>query len=122
MSDIQNKFYSSIAAHYHEIFPYNPMQLQFVEKQVGGLQGKQIIDAGCATGELAFQLAQKGAEVSAIDLNDDLLDKAKSTKLHPGLTFFKMDMLEIPNYFPHEQFDVVLCFGNTLVHLPTEAI
>lgn len=119
MSDKQNRFYSSISKYYSEIFPYNPAQLHYIERQAGSLSGKKIIDAGCATGELAYALAKKGAEVSGLDVNDDLLNTARATKSHPGLTFFKKDMLEIPDYFPHNQFDVVLCFGNTLVHLPS---
>jgi glycine/sarcosine N-methyltransferase len=119
MKDTQNVFYSSISKHYHEIFPYNPVQLKFVEKNCGGLAGKRILDIGCATGELAFQLANAGAEVTGIDLNDDLLQQAESEKHHPRLTFQKGDMLKLAEDFKGQQFDAVLCFGNTLVHLPS---
>lgn len=119
MKDTQNEFYSSISKHYHEIFPYNPAQLKFVDRNCGGLAGKKILDIGCATGELAFQLAIAGAEVTGIDLNDDLLHQAKSEKQHPKLTFQKGDMIKLEEYFNTRQFDAVLCFGNTLVHLPS---
>ncbi len=119
MKDTQNEFYSSISEHYHEIFPYNPAQLKFVERNCDGLAGKKILDIGCATGELAFQLATAGAEVTGIDLNEDLLQRAESEKQHPNLTFQKGDMLKLEDDFIGRQFDVVLCFGNTLVHLPS---
>lgn len=93
------------------------MQVKFVENKLGELSGKEILDIGCATGELAFNLSDKGAKVIGIDLNEDLLNQAKSNKVKAGLQFQVGDMLELKNDFQQNQFDSVLCFGNTLVHL-----
>jgi glycine/sarcosine N-methyltransferase len=120
MADAQNKFYSSISKYYSEIFPYNPAQLHFVEKSSTGLDGKKVLDIGCATGELAFQLAKSDAEVTGIDLNEELLNRAKTGKIHPKLVFQAGDMLHLKNDFRQDDFDIVLCFGNTLVHLPSQ--
>ncbi len=117
MKDEQNEFYTSISKYYSEIFPYQPVQLQFVKKRVGELAENNILDIGCATGELAFQLANAGAKVTGIDLNEDLLKQAKTTKIHPNLCFQTGNMLELETDFQPGLFDVVLCFGNTLVHL-----
>ncbi|MCF6356652.1 MAG: class I SAM-dependent methyltransferase [Draconibacterium sp.] len=130
MNEKQNKFYTSISEYYSNIFPYNPMQLQFVKNCVGNLSEKQILDIGCATGELAFNLASKNANVIGVDLNEDLLKQASgNSRLQPAELNRKMkfatprfqigDMLELETDFKPEQFDAVLCFGNTLVHLPT---
>jgi glycine/sarcosine N-methyltransferase len=118
--DNQNRFYTSISKYYSEIFPYNPAQLNFVKNRVGELNEKQILDIGCATGELAFQLAQAGAKVTGIDLNKNLLEQAKTNKIHANLTFQFGNMLNLKNDFQQDQFDAVLCFGNTLVHLEDE--
>ncbi|MBW6537135.1 MAG: class I SAM-dependent methyltransferase [Mariniphaga sp.] len=122
MADSQNKFYTSISKYYSEIFPYNPAQLQFVKRHAIDVTGQQILDIGCATGELAFQLAKSGAVVTGIDLNEDLLQQAKAGKMHPKLTFQKGDMLELKSNFQSETFDKVLCFGNTLVHLTSHKL
>jgi len=119
MNEEQNQFYSSISKYYSEIFPYQPAQLQFVKNRVGELNNKNILDIGCATGELAFQLAGNGAKITGIDLNEDLLGQAKTTKIHQNLQFQTGNMLELENDFQPGQFDAVLCFGNTLVHLQT---
>lgn len=131
MNDKQNQFYSSISKYYSEIFPYQPMQLQFVKNRVGDLKGKNILDIGCATGELAFQLAGEGAKVIGIDLNEDLLSQANnhndfriadSKKREPEFAspvFQVGNMLELVTDFQEKQFDNILCFGNTLVHLPS---
>jgi 2-polyprenyl-3-methyl-5-hydroxy-6-metoxy-1,4-benzoquinol methylase len=100
------------------------------------LAGKQILDIGCATGELAFQLANNGAKVTGIDLNEDLLNQAIgcsdfriAAKFNRGMEtatpnpkFQTGNMLELETDFQPAQFDVVLCFGNTLVHLQTQEL
>ena len=136
MKDEQNQFYTSISKYYSEIFPYKPMQLQFVKKRVGELTEKKILDIGCATGELAFNLVKEGANVLGIDLNKDLLDQAigcggfqsadsskselepaKNRVAPPNPKFQVGNMLELETDFQAGLFDSVLCFGNTLVHL-----
>jgi 2-polyprenyl-3-methyl-5-hydroxy-6-metoxy-1,4-benzoquinol methylase len=138
MKDEQNQFYTSISKYYSEIFPYQPMQLQFVKNRAGELTGKQILDIGCATGELAFQMAKEGAKVIGIDLNEDLLSQAtgfsgfsarwsggqsavsnKSESEYTPPKFQAGNMLNLKSDFQPSQFDAVLCFGNTLVHLQT---
>nr|WP_319265921.1 methyltransferase domain-containing protein [uncultured Draconibacterium sp.] len=122
MHDTQNTFYTSISKYYSEIFPFNPMQLKFVQNKLGDLQGKNILDIGCATGELAFQLATGEAEVTGIDLNENLLQQAIDKKKHEKLTFQQGNMLELTQDFEPQRFDAVLCFGNTLVHLNSETL
>jgi 2-polyprenyl-3-methyl-5-hydroxy-6-metoxy-1,4-benzoquinol methylase len=122
MEDLQNKFYTSISKFYSEIFPYNPMQQKFVQACVGDLDNKHILDIGCATGELAFQMASSEAIVTGIDLNEDLLNQAIQNRIHPKLQFRQGNMLELATDFRKEQFDGVLCFGNTLVHLQSEEL
>lgn len=93
------------------------------------MEEKQLLDIGCATGELAIQLAKSGAIVTGIDLNEDLLEQAKakigfegSETATPNPKFKKGNMLDLKTDFRFGQFDLVLCFGNTLVHLQTPAL
>lgn len=119
MTDAQNIFYSSISTFYSEIFPFNPAQLNFVKNEIGQLQDKRILDIGCATGELAYRLAGEGSVTTGIDLNAELLQQAIENKQHTKLSFKQGNMLELAEDFNPQQFDAVLCFGNTLVHLPS---
>lgn len=41
------------------------------------LRGRRVLDAGCGTGALAMEAAQRGAEVVAIDLSPTLVDLAR---------------------------------------------
>ena len=122
MNTAQNDFYTSISAYYNEIFPYNPVQLKFVENNLEELPGKKILDIGCATGELALQLAEAGAQVTAIDLNEDLLDRAKAKNRYSNLNFRVGNMLQLQDDFQPGEFDAAVCFGNTLVHLQSEQL
>ena len=85
--------------------------------ELGSLPGRQVLDIGCATGQLAFQLAAQGADVTGIDLNEELLAQAKENIPQPNLKFQTGNMLDLENDFQVGLFDSVLCFGNTLVHV-----
>jgi len=63
----------------------------------GSLKGTRILDAGCGTGALAFELAQRGAEVIGVDISPQLIDIARKRTphdLHDRLTFRAGDMLD----------------------------
>lgn len=46
--------------------------------------GARVLDAGCGTGALARQLVRAGYEVTAIDINGPLIDKAQKAELWTG--------------------------------------
>ena len=61
------------------------------------LHGARVLDAGCGTGSLAVELAQRGADVVAIDLADSLVDVARSRTppaLLPLIDYRAGDMLD----------------------------
>jgi glycine/sarcosine N-methyltransferase len=117
----QERFYNSIAEFYSLIFPFNPLQLSFVEGDLVSVEGKRILDAGCGSGELSFALAQKGATIEAIDLNEELLSQAQRHRSHDRIVFKNANMLHIAGIYGSSAFDAVICFGNTLVHLNDSA-
>jgi magnesium-protoporphyrin O-methyltransferase len=48
------------------------------------LRGARVLDAGCGTGAMATELAQRGAQVVGVDISPQLIDIAKR-RLHPAL-------------------------------------
>lgn len=48
------------------------------------LRGARVLDAGCGTGAMATELAQRGAKVIAVDISPQLIEIAKR-RLHPAL-------------------------------------
>ena len=87
------------------------------------LRGLRLLDAGCGTGALALQAAQRGAEVIAIDLSPTLVKLAaeRMAQEHPQLagsvTFLSGDMLSADL----GTFDHVVCM-DSLIHYDGEQI
>ncbi len=113
----QQHFYSSIAKYYEQIFPLDYKKVNFIEFQFEELSGKSLLDAGCSTGEVANELAEKGNKVIGIDLNSEMIDIAKNRFPSSNLQFQEASMINLDEDFPEVFFDGIYCFGNTLVHL-----
>lgn len=79
------------------------------------LHGRRILDAGCGTGALAVELAQRGAHVVAIDLSPTLVQLARERTpedLGEGkLEFIAGDMLSTSL----GRFDHVVCM-DSMIH------
>lgn len=62
------------------------------------LAGRRLLDAGCGTGALTFEAAQRGADVVALDLSPNLVRVAEEripTTVDPNLVSFHVgDMLD----------------------------
>jgi SAM-dependent methyltransferase len=115
-------FYSSISKAYDTIFPFNPVQLEFVESCFGGsVAGKRIVDAGCGTGSLAIMLARRSARVVGFDSDKEMIAIAEKKRPQAlDMKFRTGDLKEELTRFEKNRFDAVLCLGNTLVHLKDE--
>lgn len=63
----------------------------------GDLRGARILDAGCGTGAMAVELAQRGADVVAVDISPALVEIAEQrmpANLAGRITWVAGDMLE----------------------------
>ncbi len=111
-------FYKNIVSHYDAIFPLNSNQVSFVENGFRSMEGKKVLDLGCGTGSLAIMLGRHGAAVRGIDLEEQMINAANAKKPQALNVQFKAgNMLNIAEDKIGEGFDIVLSFGNTLVHL-----
>jgi len=108
-------FYTRISDYYNDIFPLNKAQQPFVRSCASNTNS--ILDIGCGTGGLAIELADIFDSVSAIDPNEEMLDIAKEGTINTNIEFRVGGMLDVDNLYEKTSFDVVICFGNTVVHL-----
>lgn len=77
--------------------------------------GKKILELGCGTGRLTIPLAQNGAIITGIDLNDDMLEICKQKT--PNSVDIKLVNGNITNYSIEESFDLVIAPCNVINHL-----
>jgi 2-polyprenyl-6-hydroxyphenyl methylase/3-demethylubiquinone-9 3-methyltransferase len=102
----------------HEI---NPLRLGWIERLVGELRDKRVLDIGCGGGILSEAMAAKGAHVIGIDLSEKALGVARLHKLESGadveyrLVAAETHAAESPNAY-----DDVTCM-EMLEHVPGPA-
>lgn len=76
---------------------------------------RRVLDIGCGTGEVALACAARGAAVSAIDPNADMLEVARGKPVAEGsVEWLELGVAELEDRWPPESFDAVvscLCFS-----------
>nr|WP_320120023.1 class I SAM-dependent methyltransferase [uncultured Marinifilum sp.] len=115
-------FYQSISTYYEYIFPLNKIQLEFIQKSHSKSASElSVLDIGCATGNLSVELAKNYKKVVGIDLDKAMVKRAMAKANAKNNLEYKFEnMLNIDSSFGKSHFDIIACFGNTLVHLESE--
>ena len=95
----------------------NPLRLNFIDGIVG-LQGKRVLDVGCGGGILSESMAEKGAEITGIDLGEKALKVAQLHQLESGIQVdYRLISVEDLAKQQPASFDVVTCM-EMLEHVP----
>ena len=98
----------------------NPLRAAWIEERTP-IKGLRVLDVGCGGGILTETLAQRGAQVTGIDLSDKALAVARLHLLESGaqVTYRKIAAEDLAAENPGE-FDVVTCM-EMLEHVPNPA-
>lgn len=98
----------------------NPLRLDYIDRIVG-LHGKTVLDVGCGGGILSESMAEKGAQVTGIDLGEKALGVAKLHQLESGAGVeYRCIAVEALAAQQPASFDVVTCM-EMLEHVPDPA-
>ena len=98
----------------------NPLRLEWID-QHAGIAGKKVLDIGCGGGILSESMAQRGAEVTGIDLSEKALGVARLHLLESGN---RVDYRHVSAEALAEQspgsYDIITCM-EMLEHVPSPA-
>lgn len=108
-------FYEELSRYYDIVFPTGEAQIKFITKRAKGK--KTILDLAAGTGNYSIALGKQGYDVTAVDLDKEMVNKIyeKNKLENTKVKALVMDMRDIDNV--QGKFDVVVCIGNSLVHL-----
>jgi len=81
-------------------------------RQFTFIKGKNILDFGCGDGATSRRLAEFGAKVTAVDINDEIELTFKNT----NIKFFNARNEEL--YFKNQQYDIIV-LQDVLEHVPS---
>lgn len=77
--------------------------------EIGDVSGLTILDAGCGEGYLSRKLAQRGGNVTGIDIAEKLVDIARAKNKKGEITYKVVDLSKpLPEY--RECFDLIASF------------
>ncbi len=109
--------YHLLSKYYDLLFKFNPNLKEFLFPYI--VKSGIALDLGCGTGRLTNAIFQLGMQVKGIDLDPFMIQIAKQN--YPHLEFKTEDMIDYMKH-PSETYDLITCFGNTLVHLDQESL
>lgn len=98
----------------------NPLRVNWINERTP-LAGKNVLDVGCGGGILSEAMAQRGAQVTGIDMGEAPLAVARLHQLETGVdvTYRQITAEALAEEMPG-QFDVVTCL-EMLEHVPYPA-
>ena len=98
----------------------NPLRLEWID-QHAGLAGKKVLDIGCGGGILSESMAQRGAEVTGIDLSEKALGVARLHLLESGnqVDYRNTSAEALAEQTPGA-YDIITCM-EMLEHVPSPA-
>jgi SAM-dependent methyltransferase len=103
-AEIWDRGYTKYGDTYRRII-FNPALFPMI----GEVKRKRILDAGCGTGYLTRLLAEKGAEVTGVDLSCKFMEIARyyEKKKPLGIRYLRADLARLSR-LPKSHFDMVI--------------
>lgn len=113
-------FYTDLCSAYDALFPVSEAQAALFDKILSSGTVRRVADAGCGSGAQLFRFASAGVECAGFDPDPGLVELARKK-----LASFPFTRIEVGGFadtkrMVHPPVDLLLCLGNSLVHVPQE--
>jgi SAM-dependent methyltransferase len=115
-------FYEQLSRSYDALFPVSAAQRTLLRSFAEERPGLRVVDAGCGSGGQLLPLVELGALCTGFDPDPAMAELARR-KLSP----FSNARIEVGGFgdllrlVPPGSADLLLCLGNSLVHVPQDA-
>lgn len=127
MSSVEDHYQHLLATHYTWMSGGFDAKIEDNRRLLESLalplhSGARALDLGCGSGFQSLALVELGYSVLAIDSSPQLVDELQrvaADRSFNGITALVADLRDDNVYAPHGPYDLAVCMGDTLVHLPS---
>ena len=118
-ADWYQRFFSGLAVDFWQSIANEEStraEADFLEKHLRLSPGSRVLDVPCGAGRLSLALAERGGNVTGVDISEKFLSAARQAGRERalGVTWRQSDMRELPWT---GDFDAAFCFGNSFGYL-----
>ena len=103
----QQKFFDELAAGWRERSKIEDERISELFNVIPFKEGDRVLDVACGSGVLDGWLLEKGLTVDAIDISENMIDKAKSNPRNEGVNYSISDFYEFDS---DEKYDFIIVF------------
>lgn len=100
------EYYEALTNSEKRLAREGPLLLQWLSRA----PGKRVLDIACGTGLHALFFAERGANVTAVDLSESMVAYARTHRPHTAIRYLPADMRRLPD----GAWDLAVCLGNSL--------
>lgn len=111
--------YDTLAGYYDDLVKDEEAVAHWVAWMQPYLQGKEILELACGSGEITCALANLGYDMHAMDLSSAMVEKAKSKDSQNRIDFSCGDMTDLHAY---GMYDAILCFCDSINYLSDQGL
>ena len=117
------EFYDVLAEHYDRMVRFEDRLEQEKAVLAEWISGRAVqtgLDLGCGTGLHTIALARLGVRMTGVDPSPEMLARARQNARRHGqkeIHWVQASLEDFPQHLP-QRFDLIVCLGNTLAHVP----
>lgn len=106
--------YNELAKYYDALVKDEEATKMWVDFIEAHIQGNEIMELACGSGEITLSLAKKGYQMDASDLSIEMIQEAKAKDKDHLVNYYPMDMTK---FHIDKMYDGILCLCDSINYL-----